>query len=76
MLHTFITKTRLFKNIEFFTKKNWKFSDKNFDIEWGYMVEPLHWGGSYEYPQTMFLSRIRKKIIPPQTPVLLYKSGV
>ena len=27
-----ITKTRLFKYIENFTSKNWKFSDKNFDI--------------------------------------------
>ena len=27
-----ITKTRLFKYIENFTTKNWKFSDKNFDI--------------------------------------------
>ena len=29
--HT-ITKTRLFKYIENFTTKNWKFSDKNSDI--------------------------------------------
>ena len=27
-----ITKTRLFKYIEIFTTKNWKFSDKNSDI--------------------------------------------
>ena len=27
-----ITKTRLFKYIENFTSKNWKFSDKNSDI--------------------------------------------
>ena len=27
-----ITKTRLFKYIENFTTKNWKFSDKNSDI--------------------------------------------
>ena len=27
-----ITKTRLFKYIEKFTTKNWKFSDKNSDI--------------------------------------------
>ena len=27
-----IMKTRLFKYIENFTTKNWKFSDKNFDI--------------------------------------------
>ena len=31
-LHGLITKTRLFKYIENFTIKNWKFSDKNSDI--------------------------------------------
>ena len=30
--HDNITKTRLFKYIENFTTKNWKFSDKNSDI--------------------------------------------
>ena len=29
---TFIMKTRLYKYIENFTSKNWKFSDKNSDI--------------------------------------------
>ena len=29
---TYISKTRLFKYIENFTTKNWKFSDKNSDI--------------------------------------------
>ena len=32
VLINIITKTRLFKYIENFTTKNWKFSDKNFDI--------------------------------------------
>ena len=48
-----ITKTRLFKYIENFTSKNWKFSDKNSDIlpisaqkiDCGYSL-----GGSNEYP--------------------------
>ena len=45
----FITKTRLFKYIEIFTTKNWKFSDKNSDIihisaqniDCGYLVEAV-----------------------------------
>ena len=31
-IHKIITKTRLFKYIENFTTKNWKFSDKNSNI--------------------------------------------
>ena len=64
-----ITKTRIFKYIEKFTTKNWKFSDKNSDIfhisaqkiNCGYSLEPLCRGGSNEYPQSMFLSRNKKK---------------
>ena len=60
-----ITKTRVFKYIENFTSKNWKFSDKNSDIfhisaqiiDFGYSLEPPWRGGSNEYPQSMFLSR-------------------
>ena len=76
-----ITKTRLFKYIENFTTKNWKFSDKNSDIfhisaqniDCGYSLE-LHWWGSSNKPQSMFLSRNKKNNV--WTPVLLYKSGV
>ena len=58
----FITKTRLFKYIEKFTTKNWKFSDKNSDIfhisaqniDYGYPLEPHHRGGSNEYPQSVY----------------------
>ena len=68
--HDNITKTRLFKYIENFSTKNWKFSDnkksdifhisvKNIDC--GYSLEPPRWGGSNEYPQSMFLSRNKKK---------------
>ena len=46
------------------------------NIDCGYMLEPPRRGGSNEYPQSMFRSKIRKIIIPMQTPVLLYKSGV
>ena len=81
-----IKKTRLFKYIENFTSKNWKFSDKkNSDIfhisaqniDCGYSLEPPRRGGSNEYPQSMFLSRNEKSILylcKPQ--FLLYKSGV
>ena len=52
-------------------KKNWKFSDKNSDIfripaqniDCGYLLEPPCRGGSNEYPQSMFLSRNKKKIM-------------
>ena len=55
-------KTRLFKYIENFTTKNWKFSDKSSDIfhisaqniDCGYSLEPPRQGGSNEYPQSMF----------------------
>ena len=60
---TVITKTHLFKYIENFTTKNWKFSDKNSDIfhisaqniDCGYSLEPPRRGGSNEYPQSMFV---------------------
>ena len=53
-----IFKICLFKYIENFTTKNWKFSDKNSDIfhisaqniDCGYLLEPSCWGGSNEYP--------------------------
>ena len=49
-----ITKTRLFKYIENFTTKNWKFSDQHSDIfqisaqnlNCGYSLEPSRRGGS------------------------------
>ena len=77
--HT-ITKTRLFKYIENFTTKNLKFSDKNSDIfhisaqniDCRYPLEPPWWGGSNEYPQSKFWSRIKKiNVYPYKTPVLL-----
>ena len=57
-------------SIETFTSKNRKFSDKkNSDIfhisaqniNCGYSLEPPRRGGSNEYPQSMFLSRNKKK---------------
>ena len=69
-----ITKTRLYKYIENFTSKNWKFSDKkNSDIfhisaqniDCGYSLEPPRRGGSNEYPQSMFLSKNKKNNVYP-----------
>ena len=75
-----ITKTRLFKYIENFTTKNWKFSDKNSynfhipakNIDCGYPLEPPRRGGSNEYPQSMFLSRNKKNNVYPCKPQFYY----
>ena len=71
-----ITKTRLFKYIENFTTKNWKFLDKNTDIfqhiYCGYSLEPPRWGGSNEYPQSMFWAEIRKNNVDPCKPQFYY----
>ena len=61
-----ITKTRLFKYIEkfhlqkpeFFQVKNsniFYISAQNIDC--GYPLEPPRWGGSNEYPQSMFFEQ-------------------
>ena len=68
-----IRKIHLLKYIEYFTTKNWKFSDKNSDIfhfsaqniDCGYLLEPLSWGGSVEFPQSMFLSRNKNNNVYP-----------
>ena len=78
---TIITKTRLFKYIENFTSKNWKFSDKkNSDIfhisaqniDCGYSLEPPRRGGSNEYPLSMFLSKNKKNNVYPCKPQFYY----
>ena len=46
------------------------------NIDCGYVLEPPRWGGSNEYPQSMFGAKVRKIGIPLQTPVFLYKSWV
>ena len=81
-----ITKTCLFKYIENFTSKNWKFSDlkkKNDifhisaqNIDCGYLLVLPQWGCSNEYPQYSFWVKIRKIMYTPVNPSLLYKSGV
>ena len=78
-------KTRLYKYIENFTTKSWKFSDKNYNsfhisaqnTDCGYSLEPPRRGGSNEYPQSMFLSRNNKNKVYPCKPQFYYnKSGV
>ena len=72
-----IAHTRLFKYIENFTTKKGKFSDKKFwyffhisaqNIDCGYSLEPPRRGGSNEYPQSMFFSKIRKNNVQPCKP--------
>ena len=79
-----ITKTRLFKYIENFTTKKGNFSDKkNSDIfyipaqniDCGYPLEPPRRGGSNEYPQTLFFSKIRKIVYTPVNPSFTIKVG-
>ena len=75
-----ITKTRLFKYIENFSTQNKKFSDKNSDIfqifaqniDFGYALEPPRWGGSNEYPQSIFLSRNKTNNVYPCKPQFYY----
>ena len=74
-----ITKTCLFKYIENFATKNWKFSD-NSDIchisaqntDCGYSLEPPHRGGSNEYPQSMYLIRKKENNVYPCKPQFYY----
>ena len=38
------------------------------NIDCGYSLEPPRRGGSYEYPQSMFISKIRKLLYTPVNP--------
>ena len=61
---------------DFFTCKNLKFREKNFDIflifapniDCGYTLEPPRRGGSNEYPQSMFWSKNKKNRYTPENP--------
>ena len=62
----------VFKYIEYFTNKNWKFSVKSSDfffifllIDCGYSLEPPRRGGYNEYQLSMFLSKVRKIMYTP-----------
>ena len=63
----YITKTSLFKYIENLTSKNWKISDKKIDIFFLFLLKTM-WGGSNEYPQSMFWAKIRKIMYTPVNP--------
>ena len=69
----YIAKTRLFEYIENFTTKNWKFSDKNFDI-FHISAQNIDCGYSLELPcrQSMFLSRNKKNNVYPCKPQFSY----
>ena len=41
-------------------------------IDCRYSLEPPHWGGSNEYPQSMFLSRNNKNNVYPCKPQFYY----
>ena len=69
-----ITKTRLFKYTENFTRKNRNFSGKKKSyilhisdqiIDYGCSLEPPQRGGSNEYPQSMFFSGNKKNNVYP-----------
>ena len=84
--YCFVTKTRLFKYIQNFTSKIWKFSDKKLwyffhisaqNIDCWYSLEPPRRGGSNKYRQSMFSSKNKKNNINPCKPSFtLYKSGI
>ena len=65
---------------KFYNQKKGKFSDKKSDIfhisaqdiDCGYSLEPPRWGGSNEYPQSMFLSRNKKNNVYPCKPQFYY----
>ena len=42
------------------------------NIDCGYSLEPPRWGGSNEYPQSMFLSRNKKNNVYPFKPQFYY----
>ena len=60
------------KNENFLFKKIWYFHISAQNIDCGYLLEPPRWGGSNEYPQSMFLSRNKKNNVYPCTPQFYY----
>ena len=50
---------------------NYHISAQNIDC--GYSLEPPSWGGSNDYPQSMFLSRNKKNNVYPCKPQFYYK---
>ena len=56
------------KNENFQTKISDIFHIYAQNIDCGYSLEPPRRGGSYEYPQSMFLAKIRKIMYTPLNP--------
>ena len=56
------------------SQKVWKMLENSIfqisaqNIDCGYSLELPHWGSSNEYPQSMFLSRNKKKNVHPCKP--------
>ena len=70
---TFLLKKHLQKLKFFQIKKNsdiFHISAQNIDC--GYSLEPPRWGGSNEYPQSMFLSRNKINNVYPYKPQFYY----
>ena len=62
----FFTMTRLCNILRFFTAEKMIAKCDIFlifaqNIDRGYMLEPLHWCGSNEYPRSMFYNKIKEK---------------
>ena len=60
------------KNEKFQMKNSGSFHISVQNIDCGYSLEPPHWGGSNEYPQSMFLSRNKKNKAYPCKPQFYY----
>ena len=68
------------KILKILPPKNENFQIKNSDVfhisaqnmDCGYSLEPPHWGGSNEYPQSMFWAELRKKKYTPVNPSFYY----
>ena len=58
------------KNYKFQMKKCYFFLIFAQNIVCGYTLEPPHWGGSNEYPQSMFESKNKKIMYTPVNPTL------
>ena len=60
------------KNGNFSDKKCYIFHISAQNIDCGYLLEPPCWGGSNEYPQSMFLSKNNKNNVYPCKPQFYY----
>ena len=60
------------KNENFQIKKIYILHTSDQNIDCGYSLEPPRWGGSNEYPQSMFLSRNKKNNVYPCKPQFYY----